>query len=206
MSHPFFVLTPCFLFVPRSLPSVLFLLLPPLLLSFINYFLSLTLIPFLLLHLLPDSFLFYTVSKVVVFLSCICLSLFTFLPRCFHLVYFLYCSFSLPPLHLSGFRLLLTALSLSFFCPLPVLQALHLYRQVLLFILLLFHVLTFKSFSSYKSTDKSNHTCMSPHPSSTLLFFFILPPLHVCMWSPRTVATAANPISQMSRPPMKGKA
>lgn len=26
MSHPFFVLTPCFLFVPRSLPSILFLL------------------------------------------------------------------------------------------------------------------------------------------------------------------------------------
>lgn len=177
MSHPFFVLTPCFLFVPRSLPSVLFLLLPPLLLSFINYFLSLTLIPFLLLHLLPDSFLFYTVSKVVVFLSCICLSLFTFLPRCFHLVYFLYCSFSLPPLHLSGFRLLLTALSLSFFCPLPVLQALHLYRQVLLFILLLFHVLTF-TFSSL-----SHHTNLLTRAITLACLLILHPPFSSSSYS-----------------------
>lgn len=140
------------MFLALFLPFYSYFLFPPLLLSFINYFLSLTLIPFLLLHLLPDSFLFYTVSKVVVFLSCICLSLFPFLPRCFHLAYFLYCSFSLPPLHLSGFRLLLTALTLSFFCPLPVLQALHLYRQ-----------LQPRSFSLFFFSSMFSHSSLSHH-------------------------------------------
>lgn len=115
MSHPFFVLTPCFLFVPRSLPSVLFLLSVSTTASFLHqlFFIS-DFDSFSFASFTSRQLPFYTVSKVV-FLSCICLSLFTFLPRCFHLAYFLYCSFSLPPLHLSGFRLLLTALSLSFF-------------------------------------------------------------------------------------------
>lgn len=207
MSHPFFVLTPCFLFVPRSLPSVLFLLSVSTTASFLHqlFFIS----DF-------DSFPFASfTSRQLPFLYCLqsCCFFKLHLPVTLYLPSQVFPSCVLPLLLFfpsssspQWFQVATDSSISLFFCPLPVLQALHLYRQVLLFILLLFHVLPFKFFSSYKSTDKSNHTCMSPHPSSTLLFFFILPPLHVCMWSPRTVATAANPISQMSRPPMKGKA
>lgn len=153
MSHPFFVLTPCFLFVPRSLPSVLFLLSVSTTASFLHqlFFIS-DFDSFSFASFTSRQLPFLYCLQSCCFLSCICLSRFTFLPRCFHLAYFLYCSFSLPPLHLSGFRLLLTALSLSFFCPLPVLQALHLYRQ-----------LQPRSFSLFFFSSMFSHSSLSHH-------------------------------------------